>query len=141
MTAKNFYILQGGAEHLDYFENNPRYENAGVEFFWTCPKQAVKGDTAFVYLCAPLSRIVGSVRLLGKPFHNSGDMFRNKIMKDKWCAPVGQVKYFPFRHELTMKGLREIFATDWAWLRYPRGNCKIPADVVQPFLELINQPA
>lgn len=135
----NYYILQGGAEHLDYFENNVRYENFGVEFFWTCPKQALKGDICFVYLCAPLSRIVGQVSLIGEPFHNVGNVFKNSIMNGKWCVQIGEVKHIPFRHELTMKGLRELFAIDWAWLRYPRGNCKIPADIVQPFLELVGK--
>lgn len=139
MGDKNYFILQGGAEHLDYFENNPRYESAGVEFFWTCLKQAKKGDTALIYLCAPQSRIVGSVELTGEPFHNVGDMFKNPIMKDKYCVQIGKVKFFPFRRELTMRGLRELFAIDWAWLRYPRGNTKIPADIVQPFLELIQK--
>lgn len=137
MSDKNYFILQGGAEHLDYFENNPRYESAGVEFFWTCPKRAVKGDTGFVYLCAPQSRIVGSVELVGEPFQNVGDVFRNPIMKDKYCVQIGRVKYLPFRPELTMRGLRELFAADWAWLRYPRGNTQIPAHIVKPFLELI----
>lgn len=135
---QNYFILQGGAENLHYFEHNERYVSRDIEFFWTCPKQAKKRDTAFVYLCAPESRIVGQVKLVGEPFFNSGDMFENPVMKEKWCVEIGEVKYFPHRRELTMKGLRELFGADWGWVRYPRGNTKIPAHIIEPFMELIS---
>lgn len=137
MSDKNYYILQGGAELLFWFKNHAKLIGTSQQFFWTSPKQARKGDIGFIYLCAPQSRIVASVELLGEPFHNIGNMFQNEIMRDKWCVEIGKAKYFEPRKELSMRGLRELFATDWAWLRYPRGNTKIPAEILPPLLELL----
>jgi len=139
MRNKNYFILQGGAELLFWFRNHSHRIGTSQQFFWTSPKTASKGDKAFIYLCAPESRIVAEVELIAEPFHNVGNMFENDIMRDKWCVEIGNAKYLEPRHELKMRGLRELFAIDWAWLRYPRGNTKIPADILQPFLELINQ--
>ncbi|MBS1793645.1 MAG: hypothetical protein JSS81_07320 [Acidobacteria bacterium] len=137
--AENYFILQGGAELLDWFRKYAKWIGTTQQFFWTCPKTAKKGDKAFIYLCAPESRIVASVDLVAEPFQNVGNMFENKIMQDKWCVEIGSAVYFEPRRNLAMKGLRELFAVDWPWLRYPRGNTKIPADLIEPFLELINQ--
>ena len=134
MAGSNYYILMGGAEHLDFFEHNARY--AGDQWFWTVPKGARAGEVGFVYLCAPVSRIVGRVEFIAKPFYNVG-MFPE--WADQWMAEVGNVVYFPTRHELTIRGLRELFSADWGWPRYPRSKTIIPADIVQPFLELVKE--
>lgn len=135
--SKPKYILQGGAELLFWFRDHSHRIGNQNQLFWTSPKTAKKGEKAFIYLCAPESRIVAEVELIEEPFHNVGNMFRNEIMRDKWCIEIGKAKYFEPRNELTMKGLRALFAVDWGWLRYPRGNTTIPSDILPPLMELI----
>jgi hypothetical protein len=131
MTARNYYVLLGGAEHYDSFKDATAH--ADEQWFWTVPKEARPGETAFIYLCAPVSRIVGRLSVIAEPFYNV-DMFPR--WKDNWMAEVGNVEYFEPRPELSIKGLRELFP-DWGWLRYPRNKTRIPADLVGPFLELM----
>lgn len=130
-TDKNYFILLGGAEHFDFFSDNLSF--ADEQWFWTVPKTAQIGDTAFVYLCAPVSRIVGKIEVIAEPFYNI-NMFPN--WANNWMAEIQFVEYFEPRPELTLKRLKELFE-DWAWLRYPRGKTRIPAHIVQPFLELM----
>lgn len=131
----NYYILVGGPEHLESFEKHI-YSDPSHEWYWTLLKQAKIGDIAFIYLTAPVSRIVGQLEVIGEPFYNV-NRFENPKTKNKWMAEVGKDVYFFERRELTMKGLRELFH-DWNWLFYPRGNTKIPSHIVEPFLELIS---
>lgn len=134
---RDYYILLGGAEHYNFFVNNKRFR--GNHWFWTVTRGAQVGEKAFIYLTAPLSRIVGQVEIIAAPFYNV-DMFKGKKTKNRWMAEVGNVIYFPQRRELTMSGLRELFP-DWNWLFYPRGNTKIPAQFVRPLLELTSAAA
>jgi hypothetical protein len=131
--GENYYVLLGGPEHYDYFEHHELY--AGEQWFWTAPKGARVGETAFVYLSAPVSRIVGRFVFVAEPFYNVG-MFDHPRMKDKWVAEFGEVEFFARCLELTIGGLRAVFP-DWGWLRYPRSLTRIPAEIVGPFLELI----
>lgn len=133
MNDKTFYILLGGAEHHRFFTNNADYSDQ--QWFWTVPKTARRGDLALVYLCAPVSAIVGSVEITAEPFYNV-DMF--PAWKDNWMAEIGRVRYARSRPELGIKGLRELFP-DWGWLRYPRGKARIPAEIVPALLKLINR--
>lgn len=137
MAEQNYYILMGGPEHLDWFEH---FEDDPLsQFFWTVTKNAHVDEVGFVYLTAPVSRIVGKVLLIGEPFFHIGNsMFEHAQTKDKWMAEIRVVEYFAARPALTFKGLQALFP-DWAWLTYPRGKTKIPAEIVQPFLELMNE--
>lgn len=131
----SYYVLLGGPEHLPFFEHNARY--ARRRWFWTMVKGARVGETCFVYMSAPVSRIVGRFEVVGEPFYHIGrTMFDNPKMRDQWVAQVGQVAYFEPRRELSIKGLRELFP-DWGWVRYPRSKTRIPAEVLKPFLELV----
>ena len=132
----NYFILQGEADNLDSFFNYHKPEFAGYEWFWTVPKIARLGDTAFIYLCAPESRIAGRVRVTGEPFFNHGEMFAEKIMKDKWCAEISFEAYYEPRGELSFKGLKSLFLQDWNWLAFPRGNTKLPPAIWKPFFEM-----
>lgn len=127
----NHYILLGGAEHFDFFSNNLAF--ADEDWFWTVPKTAKIGEKCFVYLCAPVSRLVGQLEIIDEPFYNT-HLFPE--WANKWMAKVKFVEYFEERPELTIKGLRQLFP-DWAWLRYPRGKVRIPAHILTPFLELM----
>ena len=131
----NYYVLLGGPEHLPFFERHAAF--AGASWFWTTPKGAQVGDVAFVYMSAPVSRIVGRMEVKAPPFFHLGKtMFDNPQMSDQYVAEIGGVEYFPPRRELTIKGLRELFP-EWGWLRYPRSKTKIPTEVLKPFLELM----
>jgi hypothetical protein len=136
MNNKRYYILLGGPEHLDFFEN---YEEPSIaeQWFWTVPKAARVYEIAFVYLTAPVSRIAGKLMIVGKPFYNTNE-FENPKTQNKWMAEVNAVGYFKPRPELTLQGLRALFP-DWGRLSYPRSKTSIPADIVQPFLELIKE--
>ena len=133
VSDKNYYILLGGAEHFDFFIHNDKY--ADQQWFWSAPQKARRGDIGFVYLTAPVSRIVGLVEIMGEPFYNVNG-FQNPKTKNRWMAEVGNVVYFFPRADLTMSGLRKLF-DDWDWLRYPRSSTKIPAHIIEPFLEMI----
>jgi hypothetical protein len=131
----NYYVLLGGPEHLDFFQNNSQY--AGTQWFWTMVKGARVGETCFVYMSAPVSRFVGRIEVVGEPFFHVGStMFDNPKMRDQYVAEIGKVVYFAPRPELSISGLRKLF-TDWGWLRYPRSKTRIPDDLVKPFLELM----
>jgi len=133
---ENYYILLGGAEHMSFIKNQDKYPDH--QFFWTCPRTSKKGEQAFIYLCSPLSRIVGRVKFIGEPFHNVGDMFSGTNTKDKWMVEIGEIVFFEKRPEITIKGLRTIFP-EWGWLRFPRQNTRIPNDLLKPFLELMEK--
>ena len=130
-----YYVLLGGPEHLEYFQNPTKIKDE--QWWWTVSPSAKIGETAFIYLTAPESRIVGRVELIGEPFHNVANIFENQKCDGKWMAPIGNVVYYPPRPELTMKGLRSLFGSDWAWLSYPRGKTTIPDHILTPFLELV----
>lgn len=129
---QKYFILQGGAEHLRFFQASEAYLSR-QQWFWIVTKSAQKGDIGFVYLCAPVSRIVGQVEFLDDPFYNTITFPR---WANNWMTEIGNVRYFEPRPELTIKGLKPLFP-DWAWLRYPRGKTQIPAEILQPFLDLI----
>lgn len=130
---RNYYIVLGGPEHLEFVQ---KYEEQPVaeQWFWTVPKDARDGDAAFVYLTAPVSRIVGKLLIIGEPFFNVNE-FENPKTKKKWMVEIRPVAYFGSRPELTMRGLRALFP-DWAWLSYPRSAARMPDEIIQPFLEL-----
>lgn len=131
----NHYIFLGGAENLKYWEDE-RLKNH--QWFWSANKHVLPGDIGYIYLSAPLSRIVGEVDIVGKPFfHHGGTMFSNTHMSDKWCVEVANPRYYGERLDLTMKNLRSLFAVDWGWVRYPRGNTRVPDDILPALQELI----
>lgn len=129
---RSYYIALGGPEHLDFFEHSADF--TFDEWFWTVPKSAKLYDIAFVYLTAPISRIVGKVMLISATFFNVAE-FDNPKTQRKWMAKIACVGYFNPCPELTMRGLRSLFP-DWAWVSYPRSTTKIPDDIVPPLLEL-----
>lgn len=132
----NYFILQGGAEHHGWFTHNEQW--ADYDAFWTVPKSAVIGDIGFVYLLAPLSRIVGKVEIITKPELNIGNVFSNEIMDGKWCAEIKFDASYPHHFDLTLNGMKKLFP-DWRWLKMPRGNTRIPEHIIEPFLEMINE--
>ena len=131
MSQSNYYILLGGEEHFNFFKHNDLYTRS--EWFWTSPKNALVGEVAFVYLRAPVSRIVGQFQFIGAPFYNTVFFPR---WSGHWMAQVHKVVYFEERPELTIKGMRELFP-EWGWLSYPRSKVKIPTEILPPFLELV----
>lgn len=131
-TNPSHYILLGGAEHLPFFENHENFQTE--KWFWTVPKSAKIGDIGFVYLCAPVSRIVGQIEIIDEPFFNQHTF---PTWQNNWMSEIGNVKFFAPCGALTIKGLRALFP-DWSWLRYPRGKTRIPAEILTPLLELIN---
>ena len=168
----NYWIFIGGPENLRHWEARRLHD--GQQWFWTANKRVRSGDTGFIYLTAPLSRIIGEVDIVGEPFfnHAEGGMFSNRYMLDKWCVEVANPVYFtppgdgcaecgksrdghnrtPGWYEegaceqyqkivsnLSMTNMRKLFAKDWGWVRYSRGNTQVPPHVLAPFLELIDQ--
>jgi hypothetical protein len=131
MSKTDYFILVGNAEHLDWFESNPDYY--GEKSFWTVPKPAKIGDEGFVYLCKPVSRIVGKVEIIAEPFFNIG-MFPD--WANRWMAEIDFRESFSRRPELELQWLRKIFP-EWGWLKCPRQNTKVPAEVLELFLELV----
>jgi hypothetical protein len=139
MKHGNYFIFQGGPENLRWWVKNDLYRHS--QWFWSANKHVVPGDKALIYLTAPLSRIVGDVDVIGKPFWNdrSNSMFENDHMVDKWCVEVGNPFYYGMREDLTMANLRKLFGVDWGWVRYPRGNTRVPAEILESLLELIGE--
>jgi hypothetical protein len=133
--TENHYVLLGGPEHLDFFEHNSDY--VLEQWFWTVPSTAKVEEKAFIYLTAPVSRIVGKVVIISEPFYNIGQ-FDNPHTKNKWMAEVKVVRYFKSQPGLTIGGLRSLFP-DWRWLAWPQGKTRIPDEIVEPFLELTDK--
>lgn len=141
----NRYIFMGGSENLVYWLQNKDYSDdsfgrSNEQWFWSCNRHCQVGEKAFVYLCSPLSRIVGEVDILGEPFYNDAqaEMFDNQHMQNKWVCEVGNPVYFGQHDALTMKNLKALFGVDWGWVRYPRGNTKVPVEILPVLQELIN---
>ena len=130
-----YYILMSGPELLPYFEPGADLE----DWWWTVSPSAKVGDQGFIYLTAPVSRIVAQVEITGAPFNNIANVFDNPKCDGKWMSPINLVRLLPARPELTIQGLRLLFGTDWGWVRYPRGRTTIPAHIIKPFLELVNE--
>lgn len=135
----NTFIFQGGATNVDFFHLTDAARRR-LQYFWTCHRSAKRGDEAFIYLTAPLSRIVGRVELVGDPFVNFPDMFENPYMLNKTCVEIEFREYFDESLDLmTARNLKAVFGLDWGWTRYPRGATRIPADILPPFLELVGR--
>lgn len=135
----NQFIFQGGAENVNFFHLTDAARRR-LQYFWTCHKGARKGDTAFIYLCAPLSRIVGRVELIGEPFENIPNMFQNPYMAGKLCVEIEFREYLDESLDLlTARNLKTLFGKDWGWSRYPRGATRIPDSILPPFLELVGR--
>jgi|CXWL01.1.fsa_nt_gi hypothetical protein len=136
MKKTTYYILQGGPKLIEDWR--PVRWPDGSEWYWTAHKDAKPGDRAFVYLTAPLSRIIGEVMIVEQPWLNSEPYaFDNPIMHGKWCSEVGHpVAYSLHEEGLTIAGLRRLFADEWPWLRYPRGNTRVPDEILPMLLEL-----
>jgi len=142
------FIFQGGKENNEWFDFCRKYgadklnahlramNDEDTGFFWTCHKQAKKGDEAYIYLTAPLSRIVGKVRLVDKPFQNFPNRFDNSFMDNKLCVEVEFVESYETEN-LTIKEMRNLFGVDWGWVRYPRGSVKIPEHILPVFNEWV----
>lgn len=133
----NFWLFQGGPETEWLLEDDSPFER----FFWTANKHVQKGDVALIYLTAPLSRIVSTVRIVGAPFFNAAatSMFDNPFMYDKWCVEVGEAVHLGSHDELSIANLRKLFSLDWGWVRYPRGSTRIPDEIV-PLIEQLLSP-
>jgi hypothetical protein len=133
------YIFLGGPENLKYWIYQTERERS-AQWFWSANKHVRPGDIGYIYLSAPLSRIVGEVDILAEPFfHHSQTMFDNPHMADKWCVEVGNPRYYGNRDDLSMKNLRKLFAVDWGWVRYPRGNTRVPDEILPALKELIGE--
>lgn len=133
MTNSNYYILLGSPEHLDFFENPAAYSDE--QSYWTVPKSAKKGQEAFIYLCAPVSSIVGRVIIVEEPFFN---VYTFPDWADNWMAEISIMQEYTSRKDLHIKNLKSLFP-DWSWLRFPRNKTRIPSDIIVPFLELVEQ--
>lgn len=143
----NYYIFQGGPELIKYWLVPEEW--TGHKWYWSANKHVVAGDKAFIYLTSPQSRIVGEVDVMGEPFFNGQPYaFDNPHMNDKWCVEVGNP--IPFTNtaldytgggpvHLSMMNLRKLFGKDWGWVRYPRGNTRVPDEILPALLELASQ--
>lgn len=134
----NLWLFQGGAETEWLLKAD---ESGFDQFFWTANKNVCVGDVALIYLTAPLSAIIATVQIIGEPFFNPAatSMFNNSFMYDKWCVEVGKAFYLGRHDELTIANLRRLFATDWGWVRYPRGSTRIPEHMI-PLLQDLMSP-
>jgi hypothetical protein len=140
LLQPTYYVFLGGPETrwFDAHERDERF--AAYKWYWTCLKNAKVGDQAFIYLTAPISRIVGKIEIVAEPFfHLDQTIFDNPKMANKYCAEVKYIESYELREDLTMKGLRRLFP-DWPWLTMPRSNTRIPKEFLSAFLELIQRP-
>ncbi|HEX3102556.1 MAG TPA: hypothetical protein VHQ01_12215 [Pyrinomonadaceae bacterium] len=132
----SYWIFQGGPETEWLLEKDSPFD----QYFWTANKHVQVGEVAFIYLTAPISKIVAGVNILKEPFFNAAatSMFDNEYMYDKWCVEVGNTHYYGQHEDLSMRNMRKLFSLDWGWVRYPRGSTRIPDEIVSPFLEMMS---
>jgi hypothetical protein len=136
----NYYIFQGGPELIKYWVGPDAEQWQSHRWWWSANKHVVPGDKAFIYLTSPQSRIVGEVDVIGKPFMNGPPYaFDNAHMSNKWCAEVGNPKGYGNSYMLSMFNLRKLFSTEWGWVRYPRGNTRVPDEILPAMLEIAKQ--
>lgn len=123
----NYFIFLGQPSHGDAFGADDD------SVIWTARKNALFNDVVFFYFTAPVSAIVACGRVIDEVWLNED------IQSDwegKWMAEVGHVELFPENKYIPISKLRAIFP-EWNWLKMPRQNTQIPADIVKPFLELM----
>ena len=143
---KQFFILQGGPENLEWFEDLNAFGKEKFNriirenysgFYWSIPKKGNKDDEAYIYLTAPVSSIVGRVRFSGEPFFIYPNRFKNAKMGNKTCIEIEFLhSYTEHTDSLHISRLRTLFGSDWGWVRYPRSNGIIPDQIIQPITEL-----
>lgn len=139
--SSNYFILQGGPELIKYWIGEYAEKWQRHRWWWSANKKAAPGDKAFIYLTSPQSRIVGEVDVIGDPFWNDGQNsgFDNPHMSNKWCVEVGNPIGYGNTFMLSMFNLRRLFAPDWGWVRYPRGNTRVPDEILPGILEIVRQ--
>jgi hypothetical protein len=123
----NYFIFLGSPAHGDCFGDD------GDSVIWTARKNALDNDVVFFYFTAPVSSIVACGRVVGEPWLNE-DIFSD--WEGYWMTEVGHIEVFDRQKYIPIRKLREVFP-DWRWLRYPRANTQVPAEIVKPFLELM----
>ena len=132
----SYWIFQGGPETEWLLQKDSPFDT----FFWTANKNVAAGEVAFIYLTAPISKIIAGVNILKEPFFNPAEtsMFDNPFMFNKWCVEVGNALYYGQHDDLSIANMRKLFSFDWGWVRYPRGSTRIPDEIVNPFLEMLS---
>lgn len=132
----SYWIFQGGPETEWLLKGDSPFD----QYFWTANKHVKVGEVAFIYLTAPISKIVAGVNIVAEPFFNPAEtsMFDNEFMFDKWCVEVGNTLYYGQHEGLSMRNMRTLFSLDWGWVRYPRGSTRVPDEIVSPFLEMLS---
>lgn len=101
------------------------------EVGWTTHAMIEPGDQVYFYITAPTSAIVAVGTRLDDEWicEEYGSRWEGRTMHDVRVESHGL--------NVTMGMLRAVFP-DWPWLRYPRQNAKVPDELVEPFLHLIN---
>jgi hypothetical protein len=128
MSNQNYFILLGSIDDSTCLVTD-------ADVVWTSHKAANPDDVVFFYITAPVSAIVASGIV-------EGDYWLNEDIESRWEGKLmNEISILrgidsPKPH-VSMRRLREIFP-EWNWLRYPRQNTQIPADLIEPFLELMN---
>ncbi len=127
MNNKNYFILLGSPEDTQHLIKSK-------EVHWTAMKQCKTEDVCFFYIVAPISAIVAQGVIDEAVWKNCNP---NSRWKNRWIADVYiQSGIADEKPHVSMRRLRELFP-EWNWLRLPRQNTQIPADIVKPFLELM----
>lgn len=124
---KNYFILLGSIEDSACLITD---EIVG----WTSHKAVAVDDEVFFYITAPVSAIVASGIVLSENY--TYEDFRSKWDGRLMTEIVIDRGIESPKPHVSMRRLREIFP-EWNWLRYPRQNTQVPADIILPFLELM----
>lgn len=119
---KNYFIFLGSPEHNPYLVKHELV-------VWTAHRNFTHNDVAFFYITAPFSMIVAQGIMLD-------DIFINEEYGSKWEGRImAEILVKDDSLEIPISKLRALFP-EWSWLKMPRQNTQIPADIVKPFLEL-----
>lgn len=127
MTDKNYFVFLGSID-----DSSCLITDAVVG--WTSHKAIAVDDVVFFYIVAPVSAIVAEGIIVSDNWLNEdvGSKWEGRLMSEI-VVDRGIDESKP---HVSMRRLREIFP-EWNWLRYPRQNTQVPADIILPFLELM----
>lgn len=108
--------------------------NTGGHAFWTVNHNAEPGDTIVFYIHAPVSAFVAVGRVHGEPFEDDGEFgWDGHHMAD---ISVEHVVDPPLKRTVALDHLPE-----WRWLNSPQAAARVPENVEERLLELLQAPA
>lgn len=119
--------------NIDHIEELYTLHHDGDRDLWTVNRNAEPGDTIVFYIHAPVSAFVAVGQVHSEPFEDDGEFgWDGHYMAD---VSVTHVVDPPLKRTVALRHLPE-----WRWLRSPQAAARVPENVEERLLELLQAP-